>query len=27
MALDKVSPGKNVPEEFNVVIEIPMNAD
>ena len=27
MALDKVSPGKNAPHEFNVVIEIPMNAD
>lgn len=27
MALDKVSPGKNIPESFNVVIEIPMNAD
>ena len=27
MALDKVSPGKNVPDEFNVIIEIPMNAD
>ena len=27
MALDKVSPGKNAPEEFNVIIEIPMNAD
>ena len=27
MALDKVSPGKNVPDAFNVVIEIPMNAD
>jgi inorganic pyrophosphatase len=27
MALDKVTPGKNAPEAFNVVIEIPMNAD
>jgi inorganic pyrophosphatase len=27
MSLDKVSPGKNAPKEFNVVIEIPMNAD
>lgn len=27
MSLDKVTPGKNVPESFNVVIEIPMNAD
>ena len=27
MALDKISPGKNIPDEFNVVIEIPMNAD
>ena len=27
MALDKVSPGKNAPHEFNVIIEIPMNAD
>ena len=27
MALDKVTPGKNAPEEFNVIIEIPMNAD
>ncbi len=27
MALDKVHPGKNAPEEFNVIIEIPMNAD
>ena len=27
MALDKVTPGKNVPETFNVIIEIPMNAD
>jgi inorganic pyrophosphatase len=27
MALDKVSPGKDAPESFNVVIEIPMNAD
>ena len=27
MSLDLVSPGKNVPESFNVIIEIPMNAD
>ena len=27
MALDKVTPGKNAPQEFNVIIEIPMNAD
>ena len=27
MALDKVTPGKNAPDAFNVVIEIPMNAD
>src|SRR6202007_1292061 len=27
MSLDKVSPGKNVPDAFNVIIEIPMNAD
>ena len=27
MALNKVSPGKNVPDSFNVIIEIPMNAD
>ena len=27
MALDKVTPGKNVPDAFNVIIEIPMNAD
>ena len=27
MALDNVTPGKNVPESFNVIIEIPMNAD
>ena len=27
MSLDKVSPGKNAPESFNVIIEIPMNAD
>jgi inorganic pyrophosphatase len=25
MSLDKVSPGKKAPEEFNVIIEIPMN--
>lgn len=27
MSLDKVPAGKNIPEEFNVVIEIPMNSD
>ena len=27
MSLDKVTPGKNAPHEFNVIIEIPMNAD
>ncbi|MCW5654709.1 inorganic diphosphatase [Hydrogenophaga sp.] len=27
MSFDKVTPGKNVPESFNVIIEIPMNAD
>ncbi len=27
MSLDNVKPGKNVPESFNVIIEIPMNAD
>ncbi|RMX08841.1 inorganic diphosphatase [Corticibacter populi] len=27
MSLDKVSPGSKVPETFNVVIEIPQNAD
>ncbi len=27
MSLDKVTPGNNVPESFNVIIEIPMNAD
>src|SRR6478609_3267269 len=27
MSFDKVSPGKNLPDAFNVVIEIPMNAD
>ena len=27
MAFDKVSPGKQLPDNFNVVIEIPMNAD
>lgn len=25
MSLNKVSPGKNAPDEFNVIIEIPMN--
>ena len=27
MSLNKVNPGKNLPEEFNVIIEISMNAD
>ncbi|PPE70750.1 inorganic diphosphatase [Caldimonas thermodepolymerans] len=27
MSLHHVTPGKNAPEEFNVVIEIPMNSD
>ncbi len=27
MSLDNVSPGVNVPDSFNVIIEIPMNAD
>ena len=27
MSLDNVTPGKKVPENFNVIIEIPMNAD
>jgi inorganic pyrophosphatase len=27
MSFDKVTPGKNAPESFNVIIEIPMNAD
>ena len=27
MSLDNVSPGKHVPDAFNVIIEIPMNAD
>ena len=27
MSLDKVTPGNNVPDAFNVIIEIPMNAD
>ena len=27
MSLDRVTAGRNVPEDFNVVIEIPMNAD
>lgn len=27
MSLDKVPAGKNIPENFNVVIEIPMNSD
>ncbi len=27
MNLDRVTSGRNLPEEFNVIIEIPMNAD
>ena len=27
MSLDQVTPGKHVPDAFNVIIEIPMNAD
>jgi inorganic pyrophosphatase len=27
MSLELVTPGKNAPHEFNVIIEIPMNAD
>jgi len=27
MSLDNVTPGANVPDAFNVIIEIPMNAD
>ena len=27
MSLSKVNPGKNAPDTFNVIIEIPMNAD
>ncbi len=27
MSLHNVTPGKNAPDEFNVIIEIPMNAD
>ena len=27
MSLDNVNPGKNCPDSFNVIIEIPMNAD
>ena len=27
MSFDKVTPGKSAPEAFNVIIEIPMNAD
>ena len=27
MSLHNVSPGKNLPDQFNVIIEIPMNAD
>ena len=27
MSLDKVTPGAKAPDEFNVIIEIPMNAD
>src|SRR5215467_10142449 len=27
MSLDRVPPGQNLPDDFNVIIEIPMNAD
>lgn len=27
MSLDRVAPGKKLPDDFNVIIEIPMNAD
>ena len=27
MSISKVSPGERIPYEFNVIIEIPMNAD
>ena len=27
MSLDKVTPGAKAPDQFNVIIEIPMNAD
>src|SRR5882762_11163488 len=27
MNLDRVGPGERLPDEFNVIIEIPMNAD
>ena len=27
MSFDKVTPGKKAPEQFNVIIEIPMNSD
>ncbi len=27
MSLNKVTPGNNVPESFNVVVEIPMDSD
>jgi inorganic pyrophosphatase len=27
MSLERVPPGRNLPDDFNVVIEIPMNAD
>ncbi|MDO5101369.1 MAG: inorganic diphosphatase [Lautropia sp.] len=27
MSIDRVGPGKNIPEAFNVIIEIPANAD
>ena len=27
MSLDNVTPGNKIPESFNVIIEIPMNAD
>lgn len=27
MSLNRITPGENAPEEFNVIIEIPMNSD
>ena len=27
MSLDRVTAGRDLPEDFNVIIEIPMNAD
>jgi inorganic pyrophosphatase len=27
MNIDRVTPGNNLPDEFNVIVEIPMNAD